>query len=78
MSYCHFSSSDLTKDILGDLTCVIKIMLFSKLTVLFSWFAYNVIKSMIMQIMTNLPQILVWPIRPQNVSLYRISSYLKQ
>ena len=32
--------------------------------VLYWWFAYDVIKNMIMQIMINLPQILIWPIRP--------------
>ena len=28
------------------------------------WFAYDVIKNMIMQIMIDLSQILIWPIRP--------------
>ena len=28
------------------------------------WFAYDAIKNMIMQIMINVPQILIWPIRP--------------
>ena len=30
---------------------------------------YGVIKNMIMQIMINLPQILIWPMRPQKVSV---------
>ena len=30
----------------------------------FWWFAYDVIKNMIMQIMIDLSQILIWPIRP--------------
>ena len=42
------------------------------------WFAYDVIKNMIMQIMINLPKILIWPIRPYNVSLYQILTYLDQ
>ena len=35
-------------------------------------FAYDVIKNMIMQIMINFPKIWICPIRPYNVSLYRI------
>ena len=33
------------------------------------WFAYDVIKDMIMQITINFPQILIWSIRPYNMSL---------
>ena len=33
---------------------------------------------MAMQIMINLPQIFIWPIRPYNVSLYQIWTYLDQ
>ena len=42
------------------------------------WLAYDVIKNMTMQIMINLPQILLWPIRPYNVSLYQLWTYLDQ
>ena len=42
------------------------------------WFTYDVIKNMIMQIIMNLPQILVWDIKPYNVPLYDIYSYLDQ
>ena len=34
------------------------------------WLAYDVIKNMIMKIMINLLQILIWPTRPYNVFLY--------
>ena len=36
------------------------------------WFAYDVIKNMTMPIMINFSQILIWPVRPYNVSLYQI------
>ena len=36
------------------------------------WFAYDVINSMIMQILIDLSQILIWPIRSQNVSPYQL------
>ena len=42
------------------------------------WFECGVIKNMILQIMIDLSQILVWSIRPQNVSLYQIWSHLDQ
>ena len=42
------------------------------------WFAYDVIKNMIMQIMINLLQILMWTIRPYDMSLYQIWSYLNE
>ena len=38
----------------------------------------NVIKNMTTQIMINLPQILIWPVRPYNNSLYQIWSYFDQ
>ena len=42
------------------------------------WFAYDVIKNMIMQTMINLVQILIWTTRLYNASLYQIRSYLDQ
>ena len=39
---------------------------------------YDVIKSMIMQIKINLPKILIWPIRPYNVSLYQIVAWVNE
>ena len=36
------------------------------------WFAYDIIKNMIMQIMIHLLQILICPVRQYNVSLYPI------
>ena len=35
----------------------------------YSWFSYGLIKNMIMQIMINLPQILMQPLTPNNLSL---------
>ena len=42
------------------------------------WFAYDVIKNMIIQITTNLLYILKWAIRSYKVSLYKIQSHLDQ
>ena len=42
------------------------------------WFAYDVIRNMTMQIMTNLPQILLWPVRPYSASLYQFWTYWDQ
>ena len=39
---------------------------------LYRWFAYDVIKNLIMQIMINLLQILIQPIRLYNVPLCQI------
>ena len=39
---------------------------------------YDVIKSMIMQLMIILLQILIWPMKPHDLSLYKIWSYLDQ
>ena len=36
------------------------------------WFACDVIKNMTMPIMINFSQVLIWPVRPYNVSLYQI------
>ena len=44
----------------------------SALVLSFFWFAYDVIKSMIMQFVINVPQILIWPRTPYKLSLYRI------
>ena len=42
----------------------------------YSWSAYDVIKILSMQIVVNLLQMLIWPIRPYDMSLYQIWSYL--
>ena len=41
------------------------------------WFAYDVIENMIMQIMINLPQSLIWPVRPNRCLCTKLS-YLNQ
>ena len=45
---------------------------------LYWWFSYDVIKNMIIQIIINVLQILVWAIRRYNVPLYEIWSHLDQ
>ena len=39
------------------------------------WFAYDVIKNMIMQITINLPQIFIWPIKAYNVSVSNLKLF---
>ena len=36
------------------------------------WFAYDVTKNIITQIATNLPKILIWPMKAYSVSMYQI------
>ena len=43
---------------------IVFLLNFNVYTLGYWWFAYDVIKNMIMQVMIDLSQILIWPIRP--------------
>ena len=59
--------------------CSLRTINYNQLQPILYWrSAYDVIKNLIKQIIINLPQILIWPIRPCSLSLYHIWTYLDQ